>query len=621
MNEAELTKVTQKDLDEAITDVYDYVYSSDGKRLLSCHPVPKEVDSWGDTYIFSLETPIICDNACDINHCSWMYLDEEFDVKLHTGVTHLGDYAFKGRELRFVKIPSTLIYMGANPFALTCPRKYTIDNNRKYVFRNGNLIDIEQKKLIHNISIGGEIVIDEDVNEIGEYAFSRREFSYNYNDDGEVEGLSIIIPSTIQTIGNNAFENCDVLTVIFLGFPQSIGTHLFMGCELLEKIHVPYGMGEDFRKALPDVSEYIDDSGLAVNEIVHRNMLTSIGIKYFYKISLDSGMSVYGYMKDEKFHLSDEKGREINRESVGLSKGVLVFEIEDNQYKLLPPKRSREDSAFAVDEQNNISWFKSGERFYVSISENQIIIPKTYYIDEYGEEQEKYETARFFGEQTSNNLTAYNSDVYSYPESSKIRLICKSVLYPNKYDNIKVYSYSKQLLDEWTVIVCLHGKMGMITYDGKCIEPQYKSIYPMQSPFFIIENSNGEYGVINAQGEMMIAPVYKELSYDYIDSVFFIVTDEDIHFISYSWRDFRVHYYTFVEIPEIEKCNIKKWGTTTFSCETRGCVERDAFLKIVKEDGKCFYYTHYGEEISDWSKMLEWSNRWDDDDVWDWRKQ
>lgn len=145
MNEAELTKVTQKDLDEAITDVYDYVYSSDGKRLLSCHPVPKEVDSWGDTYIFSLETPIICDNACDINHCSWMYLDEEFDVKLHTGVTHLGDYAFKGRDLRFVEIPSTLIYMGANPFALTCPRKYTIDNNRKYVFRNGNLIDIEKK--------------------------------------------------------------------------------------------------------------------------------------------------------------------------------------------------------------------------------------------------------------------------------------------------------------------------------------------------------------------------------------------------------------------------------------------------------------------------------------------
>lgn len=624
MNEAELTKVTQKDLDEAITDVYDYVYSSDGKRLLSCHPVPKEVDSWGDTYIFSLETPIICDNACDINHCSWMYLDEEFDVKLYTGVTHLGDYAFKGRELRFVEIPSTLIYMGANPFALTHPRKYIIDDNKKFVFRNGNLIDIEQQKLIHNISIGGEIVIDEDVNEIGEYAFSRREFIQNDNDDGEVEGLSIIIPSTIQTIGNNAFENCDVSTVIFLALPQSIGADLFMGCELLEKIHVPYGMGEVFRKALPDVSEYIDDSGLAVNEIVHRNMLTSIGIKYFYKISLDSGISVYGYMKDKKFHLSDEKGREINRESVGLSKGVLVFEIEDNQYKLLPPKRSREDSAFAVDEQNNISWFKDGERFYVPISENQIIIPKTDFIDEYAQEQEKYETARFFGKQTSNNLTAYNKDVYSYSESGKKRLICNSVLYPDKYDNIEVFPYKTLLHDEWTVIVCLQGAMGMITYEGKYIKPQYKSIYPMQFPLFKIENCKGEYGVINAQGEMMIAPVYKVLNYDDSGSVFFIVTDEDIHFITYSWidnMDYKVRIYTSVEIPEIEKCNIKKWGTTTLSCETRGRVERAAFLKIVKEDGKCFYYTHYGEEISNWSKMLEWSNRWDDDDVWDWRTQ
>ena len=117
MTDSELTKVTKEEL--ANIDGYDEnVYSSDYKRLIRCTPCPEENNFLMCEYDFSGVT-IICDNACSDKTCGWFYLDKEIDVKLPEGITHIGDFAFKGRDIDWLEIPRSLTYMGRDPFALS----------------------------------------------------------------------------------------------------------------------------------------------------------------------------------------------------------------------------------------------------------------------------------------------------------------------------------------------------------------------------------------------------------------------------------------------------------------------------------------------------------------------
>ena len=95
----------------------------------------------------SSSTKVICDNACDIDHCNWLFTDVAIEIRIPEGVTHLGDFVFRGRKLDIVEIPRSLSYIGKNPFALTSIWKI-INHNQKFILRNDSLIDIEIGKLI-----------------------------------------------------------------------------------------------------------------------------------------------------------------------------------------------------------------------------------------------------------------------------------------------------------------------------------------------------------------------------------------------------------------------------------------------------------------------------------------
>lgn len=82
--------------------------------------------------------------------------------------------------------------------------------------------------------VDGVFTIPEGVTEIGTYAFS-----------GQTNITKVVIPSTMKTIGENAFENCTSIKEIEFAngcVLDVIGKNVFLGCRSLETISLPDGI-------------------------------------------------------------------------------------------------------------------------------------------------------------------------------------------------------------------------------------------------------------------------------------------------------------------------------------------------------------------------------------------
>lgn len=88
---------------------------------------------------------------------------------------------------------------------------------------------------------------------------------------------TITIPSTVRSIGNNAFEGCRNLTTITIpASVESLGTnHLFYGCNALENV--------TFRCNVPEIGEYMFGRCYSMKSISISPRTTSIGHRAFYE--------------------------------------------------------------------------------------------------------------------------------------------------------------------------------------------------------------------------------------------------------------------------------------------------------------------------------------------------
>lgn len=622
----EITKVTKEDLAES-NRRDDYIYSADWKRLISFPPIPEEGKFNTGSFHISSSTKIICDNACDINHCGWLSKDVDIDIRIPEGVTHLGDYVFKGRNLYIVEIPRSLTYIGKNPFALTSLWKI-INHNQRYELRDDSYIDTEHGRLIHNISDHGKIVIEDDIKIIGEYSFSRNEKLNIYSCRTEDEDdLVITIPSTVREIGDYAFENSRVSVVIFLGLPHKIGKEIFKGCTLLKAIHVPVGLEEPYKHVLHENANLIDCTGNVVSGIVFRNLLASNGITSFYKVSYDWEISIYAFIKDYKFHFSDENGNELKREDIGLKKGILVLDLKDDNYNFLLENKTPKGKAIAIDNANNFSWWEHDEDFYFHITENQVLIHQRKYSSDIHERikanKDYDDRARFWGDNSEKEITAYNSKLFVYNDGGKERVINNGKQYPDAYSEIEVWSGWRKYDDRSVILVCINNEWGMITLDNNYIFPKYKRIKRFYNTSFLyeLENHNGKLGVMNGFGDIIIDPDYDFLEIgDMTDwkSIYIVVTNEDIYTIFPNRDKKRDNYILYNEIPDIEKSKVKKWGTKKFIQYTEhGEVCKCTFLKIVKEDNSEYIFDQNCIDITESDEFYKWEEEesWKD---WDW---
>ncbi len=176
-------------------------------------------------------------------------------IVIPEGVTSIGDNAFYGCGLTSIVIPEGVTSIGNGAFAgegcwLTSVK---VDKNNPYYDSRNDcnaIIETESNTLVAGCaftvipssvtSIGDNafsgcgltsIVIPEGVTSIGDYAF------------GSCYLTSIVIPEGVTSIARGAFFNCSSLTSIVI--PEgvtSIGDYAFYGCSSLTSIVIPEGV-------------------------------------------------------------------------------------------------------------------------------------------------------------------------------------------------------------------------------------------------------------------------------------------------------------------------------------------------------------------------------------------
>ena len=147
-----------------------------------------------------------------------------------SSVTSIGDYAFSGcTGLTSVEIPNSVTSIGSSAF-IRCSNLTSIaveSGNSKYDSRDNcnAIIETESNTLIVGCKT---TVIPSSVTSIGDYAF-----------DGCAGLTSVEIPSSVTSIGSVAFSGCTGLTSVEIpSSVTSIGSGAFSGCDNLTKVTI-----------------------------------------------------------------------------------------------------------------------------------------------------------------------------------------------------------------------------------------------------------------------------------------------------------------------------------------------------------------------------------------------
>lgn len=200
-------------------------------------------------------------------------------VNLPVGLKTIGTNAFLGNRLTELDIPNTVTSIGTAAFN----NNLVSDVNRRYIYKRNSDGSIDYTNLIgyagaqrnnipipngvkiignsafRELSATGTMVIPNSVVSIGNLAFARNNLTYidngdgvyNYpfvykrNSNGTINYSSIIgyggykqsnvvIPSTVKSIGTNAFYYSYMQSVVIPEGVTSIGSNAFVGCQLKE---------------------------------------------------------------------------------------------------------------------------------------------------------------------------------------------------------------------------------------------------------------------------------------------------------------------------------------------------------------------------------------------------
>ena len=262
------------DLPDSITTIGDYAFN--GCRALAAIDMPSGLKTVSN-YVFRECTSLA-------------------SIELPSGVTSLGNNVFSDcTALVYVNLPNTIKTIGTYSFS-GCTSLTSIIwptgtvTIMSYMFdgcTSLNSITLHNKvtginsNAFRYCSSLSSIELPTSMKSINAYAFA---------DSGIV---SIVIPSSIISIGDNAFYDCDKLTDITIPTSvKSMGTYVFSDCDLLPYVELPEG--------LTSISNYLFYSCDALTTVKIPSTIKTIGNNAFYgcdslrTITLPSGVQSVG---------------------------------------------------------------------------------------------------------------------------------------------------------------------------------------------------------------------------------------------------------------------------------------------------------------------------------------
>ena len=155
------------------------------------------------------------------------------EIKFPNSIEYIGGFAFEGcKGLRYVILPASLKEINGSAFigCSSLEEIYTDKQNRNFVTVDGVLFNRDRTTLLaYPTGRKGAYTVPDTVTRIHDYAF------------GERNALTkVVIPSSVKTIGFNAFEYCAALKKASLANGlEEIETGAFNGCKALTDITLP----------------------------------------------------------------------------------------------------------------------------------------------------------------------------------------------------------------------------------------------------------------------------------------------------------------------------------------------------------------------------------------------
>ena len=194
-------------------------------------------------------------------------------ITIPNSVTSIGDYAFDGCSgLTSVTVGNSVTSIGTRAF-YKCSGLKSVNISDLAAWCNISFSGRDANPLYyaHHLFLNGEeikdLVIPNSVTSIGERAF-----------EGCIGLTSVTIPNSVTSIGGSAFSGCSGLTSVTIGNSvTSIGNSAFYYCSGLTSVTIPNSVTSI------DYSAFYGCSGLT--SITIPNSVTSIGEKTFYGCS------------------------------------------------------------------------------------------------------------------------------------------------------------------------------------------------------------------------------------------------------------------------------------------------------------------------------------------------
>ena len=197
----------------------------------------------------------------------WSSLDI-INVVIESGVTRIGEKAFKNCNIKNISIPDSVVTIGNFAFD-RCSSLTSINvasGNLNYSSKYGVLFDKNKSTLIH-YPIGNqrtEYTVPNSVKTIGARAFY-----------GCSSLTNVTIPNSVTTIEGYAFDGCKNLTSVEI--PDSIttiGAGAFYGCSSLTSVEIP--------DSVTTIGDYAFYSCSSLTSVTIPNSVTTIGELAFY---------------------------------------------------------------------------------------------------------------------------------------------------------------------------------------------------------------------------------------------------------------------------------------------------------------------------------------------------